>query len=509
MKSRATVDLVSLRDLQSKREALRGSELFSYSEDLRSVMASPVLTCGPEESVKSAVEKMASGGVSSVVIVDDRLEPLGILTDRDIMRRIVRSERFDIATTPVSSVMTSELIMLTPDDTLYRALFLLSSKGIKHLPLVEPEKGGRLAGIVTMRQLLKLRYPEPMTMISAISVATELEALAEIKKKMPRVAAIRLSRAARAYDVAVMLSLVNQDLHRKAIEIVLESLGEPPVEFSIFVTGSHGRLENLLATDQDWGLVIADQTGNSTDESVSAGYFAAFSERLVDALERVGFERCSGEVMGVNPIWRKNLGSWKVQLTHWIEAQVPNLGRYMTVLFDARHLCGKGELFDGLMDHAFDLLARHHEVLRILHEEESGHRVPTGLLGRFITERSGEHRGKFDLKRSGLIFVVEGIRILALRHGIRETSTLRRIAKLVEAGGLHSDDGEYFEGAFRFLLHYALDAQVGKAMEHEEVDTYVNPNLLSPRNQEMLRHAYKAVSRLQDLIAGEFGKLVI
>jgi signal-transduction protein with cAMP-binding, CBS, and nucleotidyltransferase domain len=80
---------------------------------------------------------------------------------------------------------------------------------------------------------------------------------------------------------------------------------------------------------------------------------------------------------------------------------------------------------------------------------------------------------------------------------------------LVEAEGLHSDDGEYFEGAFRFLLHYALDAQVGKAMEHEEVDTYVNPNLLSPRNQEMLRHAYKAVSRLQDLIAGEFGKLVI
>ena len=506
MSAQPSVDLVSLRDLQRKREALRGSELFSYSEELRSVMVSPVLRCRPHETVKVAVENMAEHQVSSIVACkEDR--PVGILTDRDIMRRIVNSERFELETTSVAEIMTPEVVTLTPDDTLYRALFLLSSKGIKHLPLVDPAKGGDLAGIVTMRQLLKLRYPEPMTLIAAIAGAEDLETLAEIKKRMPRLAATRLSRAARAYDVAIMLSLVNQDLHRRALELVRRPLGEPPCGFSLFVTGSHGRLETLLKTDQDWGLVIADAA--RAEERVADEYFKTLAEELVEALAAIGFERCPGEVMGTNPVWRKGVSAWKAQLDHWITDQVPNLGRYTTLVFDARHIAGNRDLFLDVGRHAFSLLSRHHEVLRILHEEEGGHRVPTGLLGRFITERSGKHRGQFDIKRSGLIFVVEGVRILALRYGIRETATLKRITKLVDGGHLHPDDGEYVEGAFRFLLHFALDSQVEKAMEDEEIDTYVNPNLMSRRKREMLRHAYKAVSKLQDLIAGEFGELVI
>ena len=504
MKARTGHDLVSLRDLQRKREALRGIELFSYGEDLRSVMVSPVLSCPPDESVRAAVEKMAGAGTSSIVVVGERGRPVGILTERDLMRRLAGTGRFELDRTPVSEIMTADVITRTPDATLYQALFLLSSKGIKHLPLVEPADGDRLVGIVTLRQLLKLRYPEPMTLIASIAEAEDLETLAGIKKRMPRVAATRLSRAARAYDVAIMLSLVNQDLHRRALELVQLSLGDPPAEFSLFVTGSHGRLENLLKTDQDWGLVLADGGGAAADE-----YFASLAEMLTDALAAIGFESCPGEVMGVNPVWRKSLTEWKAQLDHWISDQVPHLGRYMTVFFDARHLYGNADLFGRLNDHAFDLLARHHEVLRILREEEDGHRVPTGFLGRFITERSGEHRGEFDIKRSGLIFVVEGVRILALRHGIRETPTLKRIGKLVSGGHLHADDGEYFEGAFRFLLHFALDAQVEKAMEDEKIDTYVNPSLMSPRKREMLRHAYKAVSKLKDVIASEFGQLVI
>ena len=501
-------DLVSLRELQRKREALRGVELFSYSESLRSVMVSPVLTCSPGDSLASVVERLTSERVSSIVVIGEHGEPVGLVTGRDVMSRILETGRLDLESTPVSKAMTAPVVTMTPDNTLYEALFLLSSRGIKHLPLVEAADGNRLVGIVTLRQLLKLRYPEPMTLIAAIAAATDLDSLAGIKRRMPRVAATRLSRAARAYDVAVMLSLVNRDLHRRALELVQQRLGEPPAGFSMFVTGSHGRLENLLTTDQDWGLVLADPDGD-TDEARADEYFAALAEQLASALERVGFARCTGEVMGVNPIWRRTLTQWKAQLDHWVIDQVPHLGRYMTVFFDAQHLAGDAGLFARLSDHAFELLGRHHEVLRILHEEEGSHRVPTGLLGRFITERSGEHRGEFDIKRSGLIFVVEGVRILALRHGVRETSTLKRIGTLVGAGHLHPDDGEYFEGAFRFLLHFALDSQVEKAMEDEEIDSYVNPSLLSPRKRQMLRHAYKAVSMLQDLIASEFGELVI
>ncbi|MDH3744984.1 MAG: DUF294 nucleotidyltransferase-like domain-containing protein [Acidobacteriota bacterium] len=510
MRPKATLDTISLRKLREKREALRGVELFSYSEELRSVMVSPALTCSPTETVKDAVEKMAGKKTSSIVVIGENEEPLGIVTDRDIMRRVVVAGRFDIGTTPVSEVMTGDPLTLTPDDTVYRALFLLSSRGIKHLPLVEGEgpSGRRLVGIVTLRQLLKLRYPEPMTLIAGIAGATEVETLARIRARLPRLAATRLSRGSRGYDVVVMLSLVNQDIHRRAFELALESAGEPPTGCCLFVTGSHGRLETLLVTDQDYGLVLED-SADARLRAEADEFYAAVAETFTESLEAVGFERCPGDVMGVNLLWRKDVAGWKAQLDHWVVDQVPHLGRYLTVFFDAAPICGRKDLFLEVQDRGFELLGMHHELFRILHEEEGGHRVPTGLLGRFITERKGEHRGEFDIKRSGLIFVVEGVRILALRRGIRETATLKRIAKLVDGGHLNADDGEYFEGAFRFLLHFALDSQVEEAMENEKIDTYINPSLMSSRNREMLRHAYKAVSKLQDLIATEFGELVL
>ncbi|MDH3402879.1 MAG: DUF294 nucleotidyltransferase-like domain-containing protein [Acidobacteriota bacterium] len=510
MKRKATLDIASLRRLREKRSALRGVELFSYSEELRSVMVSPVLTCSPLATVQDAVGKMAAAKTSSIVVVGQEGEPLGIVTDRDVMRRIVVAGRFDVGGTAVSAIMTAEPLTLTPDDTVYRALFLLSSRRIKHLPLVEPQEAGppRVTGIVTLRQLLKLRYPEPMTLIAGIAGAKDAQALAAIRARLPRLAAMRLSRGSPAYDAVVMLSLVNQDLHRRAFELALEAAGDPPLGCCLFVTGSHGRLENLLETDQDYGLVLADGA-DARLRAAADDFYAAVAETFTASLETIGFERCPGGVMGVNPLWRRSVAAWRTQLEHWIVDQVPDLGRYLTLFFDSAAIWGPRELFAAVQDHAFELLASHHELLLILHEEEAGHRVPTGILGRFITESKGEHRGEFDIKRSGLAFVVEGVRILALRRGIREPATLKRISRLVDGGHLDADDGEYFEGAFRFLLHFALDAQVRKAMENEKIDTYVNPSLLSSRDREMLRHAYKAVTKLQDLIGAEFGRPIL
>jgi len=96
-----------------------------------------------------------------------------------------------------------------------------------------------------------------------------------------------------------------------------------------------------------------------------------------------------------------------------------------------------------------------------------------------------------------------------LRHGIKETSTLKRISSLVEGGHINAGDGEYYEAAYRFLLHYALHSQVEKILAGKMPDTYISPSMLSPRDREMLRHAFKAVSSLQENIASEFGELVI
>jgi CBS domain-containing protein len=503
MAKRPVIDPASLRKLQARRESLRGMHAFPYSEDLASVMEASVYTCLPGESVKAAVKEMARRGVSSVVVVDRDGRPEGILTEKDVIRRLAAADGLDLEKTPVSKVMTPSPVALSPGDNVWRALSVFSSRRIKHLPLLAR---GKVAGMVTLRQLLKLRYPEPMTLIEGIASAQSLEDLGAIRRKLPETAASKMGAGVRACDVVVMVSLVNQDVHRRALELVMQKMGEPPLPFCLFLTGSHGRMENLLRTDQDHGLIIADsrQWDRAYDQ-----YFMELTREFSESLLALGFAWCPGYVMSMNPTWRKSSFEWKLQLQYWFERQVPALVRYLTVFYDAAPAYGDFSLFEGLSEFAFDLLERHHEALRVLREEESAHKAPTGFMGRFITEKSGEHRGEMDIKRSGLIFVVEGVRLLALLHGVRETSTLKRIAALVDQGFLHPDDGEYFEAAYRFLLHFALSAQVDKYLGGRKIDTFINPGTLSPRDREVLRHAFKAVASLQDLVAAEFGELVL
>ncbi len=502
MKKRSIADQESRKILQEQKDTLQKVESYPYSEYLRAVMNTSVYTCTEDAMLRDVLQGMISRKISSAIVVDKGRKPVGILTERDIMQRVVSKECADISLTPITSVMTPDPVVLRPHNSIYRALSVLSTKGIKHLPLVENDK---IAGIVTMRQLLKLRYPEPMTLIEGIWEATDAAALRRVRDKLPAIADSRLQSGRKAHDIVVMISLVNRDIHRKILEMSIKEMGEPPAPISVYLTGSHGRLENLLVTDQDHGMIIADNDNESQYDEYYIELTSKFSARLAEA----DFELCSGYIMSSNPLWRKSVSEWKQQIRYWFEKQVRELGRFSTVLFDASHVYGARALFRDVRDFAFSQISMHRDVLQVMHEEEGGHKVPLGLLGRFITEKDQMHRGEIAIKRSGLLFVVEGVRILALMHGIKDTATLKRLEALVKGGFIHPDDGEYFESAYLFLLQLALETEVKKIMNNKPVDTYIKPENLSKLDRETLRHAYKAVSSLQELVASEFGELVI
>ena len=500
---KAIIDITSLNKLKARQEALKDAESFQYGEALRDVMVTRLVTCGPQEMVNPVAKRIVESKTTSSLVVDGSGRLLGILTEGDIIKRIVVRDGATSETVRVEDVMTKNPISLGPGDSVYRALSVLSIKGVKHLPLLEE---GRPVGVVTLRQLLKLRYPEPMTFVESISSACDAADLRGSREKLPELAARKMALGVRAYSVVTMVSLINQDIHRRAFELTLERLGEPPSGCCLFLTGSHGRMENLLVTDQDHGMIIADSPDGVTQYSQ---YYMELTSEFSNMLVDIGYSWCPGYVMSVNPTWRKSLSEWKVQISYWLNAQVVNLSRFITVLFDSIPIYGDKSLFEEMMDYAFGELSKHHEALRVLHEEEGLHKVPTGLLGGFITEKKGPHKGEMDIKKSGLIFMVEAVRILALQHRIRATSTLKRIEALVDEGFIHPDDGEYFEASYRLLLHFALSAQVDKHLAGKEINTYMDPDKLSPREKDVLRRAFKSTTMLKDFLASEFGELII
>lgn len=117
------------------------------------VMTSSVVTVKPDETIVDAARKMAENKIGSVVVVDDKGIIIGILTEGDIVRRVV-ARGLDPSQTPVEAVMTKNPITIFEDADLAAAAELMREKGVGHLPVVNEE--GRLVGIITRSDIVRI-----------------------------------------------------------------------------------------------------------------------------------------------------------------------------------------------------------------------------------------------------------------------------------------------------------------------------------------------------------------
>jgi CBS domain-containing protein len=118
---------------------------------IKEVMTRDVRACEPNATVADAAKVMAQEDVGPVPIVEDgRL--VGIVTDRDIVVRVVAEGRDPNATT-VKEIASTDLVTVSPGDDLDEALNLLAERQVRRLPVVE---GDRLVGIVAQADVARL-----------------------------------------------------------------------------------------------------------------------------------------------------------------------------------------------------------------------------------------------------------------------------------------------------------------------------------------------------------------
>src|SRR5262245_14454971 len=122
---------------------------------LREIMTQNPVTVQTTDSVVAAARSMRDGNIGDVVVVD-RGQIQGILTDRDIVVRALAEGR-DPAQTTVGDICSRELTTLSPADAIGDAVAIMREKAIRRLPVVD---GGRPVGIVSLGDLAVERDPE-------------------------------------------------------------------------------------------------------------------------------------------------------------------------------------------------------------------------------------------------------------------------------------------------------------------------------------------------------------
>jgi CBS domain-containing protein len=128
------------------------------------------------EPVRVAARRMESRNVGSLVVIDEGERPMGILTDRDLVLRVV-AEGLDADATLVAQVMTSQPRTVSEDTPIEDALGLMRSASVRRLPVVD--RKGRLVGVVSLDDILSL-LAEEFEEVGKLLERTSPRALADI-----------------------------------------------------------------------------------------------------------------------------------------------------------------------------------------------------------------------------------------------------------------------------------------------------------------------------------------
>jgi CBS domain-containing protein len=132
----------------------------------------PVLTFSPNDKVMHAVQLMSEKNFGAGIVVDEDNKPIGIVTERDFMRRIL-AKGLNPSTITMSKIMTKELKLAQEDDNVIDWLRVMSNERFRHLPVVDSE--GRLVNVMSLGDFVSYTWPQLLIKIKETAFRSFIE----------------------------------------------------------------------------------------------------------------------------------------------------------------------------------------------------------------------------------------------------------------------------------------------------------------------------------------------
>jgi CBS domain-containing protein len=119
-----------------------------------------VLSLGPQASVWEAACAMTRVNCGSILIMEPPDKLLGIVTERDLMTRVV-AKALEPKQTQVAQIMTTQIRVVPPETPVSDALVIMLERGFRHLPIVAPD--GKVLGVFSIRDALPFELGTAMS----------------------------------------------------------------------------------------------------------------------------------------------------------------------------------------------------------------------------------------------------------------------------------------------------------------------------------------------------------
>ena len=481
-----------------EQRALARIDSYAYRHRVADVMSAPPKVVTADLSLAAALQRMAKEKVSSLLVAPVgsgtvmRARDTAIITERDVLRALSEQGGQALAR-PVGQFVSKPLVAVPAAAFVYSALGRMSRLKLRHLGV--ENDNGEVCGVVTSRDLLRLRAQEASILGDALDQADDVPALGAAWARLPQAATGLVTEGVGARVVAAVISRELGELTRRAgvfaeRRMAADGHGEPPSSYALCVLGSAGRGESLLAMDQDNAIVFAD----GAPGEAAGRWFAQFGGIVADILHEVGGPYCKGGVMGKNAAWRGSMATWRARIADWIVRSDPADLLSVDIFFDLVGVHGDAALANELWRAAFDAARGNAAFAKLLAEAAGEVQPGLNFWGGFSTEN-----GRIDLKKAGLFGIVTSARVLAICHHLLERSTPARLAAIagLDRGGAHDLDA--LADAQALFLDLILMQQLADMRGGLPPSNKVAVKRLSREQRARLREALHAVRHLDAL----------
>jgi CBS domain-containing protein len=468
---------------------------------LRDLVRNAPVTVAPQTAIGEALKTMEERRIGSVPVVDADARPLGIFTRQDVIGRIVLPA-MPLAS-PIAEVMSRPVLTLAADATAGDAALLMARHGIRHVVVTGDD--GRVAGVVSERDLFGLQRLSVRELASAIRRAPDLPSLVQSAADIRALSHALVAQGVASGQLTRMIASLNDQLTARILDLLAPAHDLSGLALCWLGLGSEGRGEQTIATDQDNGLVFVAQ-----DESLAAD---AVRERLLpfaravnEALDRCGYPLCKGGVMAMNPRWCASLDEWRAAFWQWIDRGDPESLLASAIFFDFRSLWGEERLATLLRADIAAHAEANPRFLKQMSDNALRNRPPLNWFGELSAQADAGGSAGIDLKMSGSVPFVDGARILALACGVTATNTVERIEIAGPKRGVPPDEIRAWIDAFEFVQMLRLRTQHRRGSDGGAIGSANVVPLadLSDLDRRILKEALRQVRKLQQRLEADY-----
>jgi len=472
------------------------AEQQTLAQPLRVLLRGEPVVCDASSTLRAALQRMNEAHVGAIVVVDEHRRPVGIFTERDLLRAM---PDLDLEA-PITRLMVAEPLALPTHTPSYEAALMMVEHRIRHVLVTDEEK---LVGVVSERALFSLQRLGLGELTMEIRLARSIEALAQLAGRVRALTRNLVEEGVAPERLTLFVSVLNDRISERIVELVRKRHPFDRIGWCWLAFGSEGRLEQTFATDQDNGLVFVAHDG--TPATQARALLLPFAREVNEALDACGFPLCKGNVMASNPELCLSFDEWKVKLSGWLENTEPKALLDASIVFDFRPLTSDARLAADLRLWFLEVTRKRPNFLRLLAETALQAKPPLARWRDFITEDAPGAPGTINLKMYGVRPFVDAARIYALGKGLAPTNTADRLRAMGAAGVLPEAEARAMLAAFLLLQRIRLEHQAGlDSLVNDDRPNRIDPAKLNELDRRSMKEAFKLLRDLQSRLAMDY-----